>query len=176
MKVIVINGMPRVGKDLFVSLCQKNKNYQVFNFSTVDFVKEIATKCGWSGEKTPESRKFLSDLKDLLSAAPWYDVPIHDIKKKIDIAKLTLEQCGLSDFNMVVFIHAREPENIEKIKNKFNASTLLIHRLEVEKEQSNHADSNVFDYDYDYNIYNNGTVDELMEISSSFLDLIFKEN
>ena len=45
--------------------------------STVDFVKEVAKFCGWNGQKTPKDRKFLSDLKNILTQ--WNDIPYKDI-------------------------------------------------------------------------------------------------
>ena len=64
--VVVINGSGGVGKSTFIELCREWDN-RVFETSTVDFVKEVAKMCGWDGTKTDENRKFLSDLKDLLS-------------------------------------------------------------------------------------------------------------
>ena len=70
-KVFVINGEAGCGKDTFVSLCQDAiveegfSSSRIVNVSMVDKIKEIAIMCGWDGKKTPESRKFLSDLKDL---------------------------------------------------------------------------------------------------------------
>ena len=49
--------------------------------STVDFVKEIAKKCGWKGEKDLKNRKFLSDLKDLLTN--WNNVPFNKIVQQV---------------------------------------------------------------------------------------------
>ena len=50
MKVIVINGKPTAGKSTFIKLCNeisinwtysyKDYNYQVFELSMVDFVKD----------------------------------------------------------------------------------------------------------------------------------------
>ena len=67
MKVIIINGKAEVGKDTLVTMCKDLLGAnRILNISTVDFVKEVANFCGWDGTKTPENRKFLSDLKDLV--------------------------------------------------------------------------------------------------------------
>ena len=49
--------------------------------STVDFVKEIAARWGWDGTKTPQNRKFLSDLsfvvgmvKKILKTENFYQI------------------------------------------------------------------------------------------------------
>ena len=81
MKIIVINGVPRSGKDQFVSFCQ-NQTYWCKNISTVDFVKAVAQYCGWDGTKTPENRAFLAALKDLLTK--WNDVPYKHIEESIE--------------------------------------------------------------------------------------------
>ena len=81
--IYVVNGAPRSGKDTFCSMIAKfmGEGY-VRVYSTADYVKIIAaTAFGWNGEKTPRARKFLSDLKDLLTE--WNDIPFKDIQKKV---------------------------------------------------------------------------------------------
>ena len=68
-----------VGKTTFEAKCKElvaanstfwydeKQRMAVDVISTVDFVKQIARECGWDGVKTPRNRKFLSDLKDLLT-------------------------------------------------------------------------------------------------------------
>ena len=81
MRVVIINGKSSVGKDCFVTMCKEILGAEyVCNVSTVDFVKEVAEFCGWDGTKTPENRKFLSDLKDLLT--DWNDIPLKRFVKK----------------------------------------------------------------------------------------------
>ena len=54
MRIVVINGMPRSGKDTFVGMCQEIiGEKRCLNVSTVDFVKEVAAYCGWDKTKTP---------------------------------------------------------------------------------------------------------------------------
>ena len=168
MKVFVINGMPRAGKDTFVEMCQIEALW-CLNVSTVDFVKKLAGQCGWDGTKTPENRAFLSDLKDLLTR--WGDVPFKEVCRAINLFKLEME---LYDFNPdegVVFIHCREPEEIQKFVEYYNAQTLLMRREAIEtKEQSNHADAEVFNCNYDFVVENNGTLDELKQKAIWFLE------
>lgn len=77
--IIVINGLPRSGKDTFVYLVSK---YAITsNFSSVDFVKDVAKYAGWNGEKDGKSRLFLSKLKELLSK--YDDIPYKKIKEEI---------------------------------------------------------------------------------------------
>ena len=59
--VMVMNGKGGVGKD---ALCQAlESRFSVVNISSITPIKEIASQHGWQGEKTPEARRFLAELK-----------------------------------------------------------------------------------------------------------------
>lgn len=167
MKYFIINGRPRSGKDTFVNFCLEELGAFGKLISTVDFVKKIATECGWDGTKDLKNRKFLSDLKDLLTN--WGDVPYKKTLQEIDMFKFDLDCWNVSDKG-VVFIMCREPKEIERFERELNAKSLLIRRASVEfEQQSNHADSEVLNHKYDYIIENNGTIDELKEKAKDFL-------
>lgn len=167
MKYFIINGRPRSGKDTFVNFCLEELGAFGKLISTVDFVKEIAARCGWDKTKTPKNRKFLSDLKDLLTN--WGDVPYKKTLQEIDMFKFDLDYWDVSDKG-VVFIMCREPKEIDRFERELNAKSVLIQRASVEfEQQSNHADSEVLNHKYDYIIENNGTVDELKEKAKEFL-------
>lgn len=167
MKYFIINGRPRSGKDTFVNFCLEELGAFGKLISTVDFVKKIATECGWDGTKDLKNRKFLSDLKDLLTN--WGDVPYKKTLQEIDMFKFDLDYWDVSDKG-VVFIMCREPKEIERFERELNAKSVLILRASVEfEQQSNHADSEVLNHKYDYIIENNGTVDELKEKAKGFL-------
>ena len=167
MKYFIINGRPRSGKDTFVNFCLEELGAFGKLISTVDFVKKIATECGWDGTKDLKNRKFLSDLKDLLTN--WGDVPYKKTLQEIDMFKFDLDCWNVSDKG-VVFIMCREPKEIERFERELNAKSLLIRRASVEfEQQSNHADSEVLNHKYDYIIENNGTIDELKEKAKGFL-------
>ena len=72
------------------------------------------------------------------------------------------------------FIDAREPEDIKRLKDKFNCKTILITRDE-KKSYGNHADDNVFNYDYDIKIDNTGSLEEFRAAAKKFVDSYFKE-
>ena len=167
MKYFIINGRPRSGKDTFVNFCLEELGAFGKLISTVDFVKKIATECGWDGTKDLKNRKFLSDLKDLLTN--WGDVPYKKTLQEIDMFKFDLDYWDVPDKG-VVFIMCREPKEIERFERELNAKSVLIRRASVEfEQQSNHADSEVLNHKYDYIIENNGTVDELKEKAKEFL-------
>jgi hypothetical protein len=170
--VVIINGMPRSGKDTFVELCQEiNGNHRVYQYSTVDFVKDIAKLCGWNGTKTPKDRKFLSDLKDILTQ--WGDVPFSKTMLRIfEIYNEANIHFGLTQEQVLIFIHCREPQEIARFKKALGEQcrSLLIRRPTVEtNDQSNHADEEVFNYEYDNVIYNDGTIADFRTKAWDFL-------
>lgn len=171
MKVVIINGKGGCGKDTFVTMCRDILGItKILNVSTVDYVKEIAKHCGWDGTKTPENRKFLSDLKDVLTQ--WNDVPLKKVCQEITTWQNIWIASGEYD-KTVVFIHCREPKEIKKLCKElgtYNPITLLIRRDAAESvEQMNHADNEVLNYEYDYTIFNNGSLSELRARAEEFL-------
>lgn len=156
-QIFIINGSGGSGKDTFVSLVREcmergiGRNNLVDNFSSVDKVKEIARMIGWDGKKTEKDRKFLSDLK--LLCTEYNNMPFKSMQEKVEEFE--------NDNAEFLFLHIREPEEIEKAKKAFNAETILIIRDNIKQITSNMADKNVRDYDYDIVIYNNGTLEEL---------------
>lgn len=167
MQVVVINGKPTVGKDSFVELCQKHLLW-CLNVSTVDCVKDLARWCGWDGTKDDRNRKFLSDLKDLLTN--WDNVPFKKVCEAIESFE---KKALLHDFpteDVLCFVHCREPQEIQKFVDKYNAITLLIRRDSAEHAKaSNHADESVLDYGYDFVVNNNSTLEKLEEMAIFFL-------
>lgn len=155
-KIIVINGAATVGKSTFISLCHEI-DPRVIETSTVDFVKEIALKAGWDGIKDQKGRKLLSDIKDALER--YDDVP----NKKID-------EFIQSHSDNIIFVNAREPHNIQYYKDKYNAITVLVTNLNAKTVHGNHADENIYDYNYDIHIDNSGTLEQLKKVAKVFLD------
>lgn len=142
-QIVIINGTGGCGKDTFVSFVSKYK--RVYNFSSIDKVKEIAKLIGWDGGKTDKDRKFLSDLKKLTTE--YNDMAFNSIKDAIGIFKNSDDE--------IMFIHIREPEEIKRAVDAFKAKSLLIKRDGYDNIMTNKSDANVENYDYDYIIYNN---------------------
>ncbi len=169
MSIYIINGKPESGKSTFCQMVIElmGENFAV-ELSTVDKVKEIATYCGWDGTKSLENRRFLSDLKDLLTK--WGDVPVKDIKKRINTFYYTAEYWDIDTDKMAIFINCREPEEIARLCEELNAKSILIVRDNTTNcEVSNHADENVFNYDYDITIRNNSNLDHLKLTAQAFI-------
>ena len=175
MKVVVINGFPRSGKSTFVEYVKK-WNHPTMEVSMVDFTKKVAKAAGWHGEKEPEDRRFLAHLKDLLEE--WRDKPFEDVRTRIEAAAKHYKEDFTSPEifdHFIVFIHSREPRDIERLVEYFNAKTVFIERAAAsENEQSNHADSSVLNYDYDYKITNNEGLKELEDKARVFISLILE--
>ncbi|MBQ2397775.1 MAG: hypothetical protein II304_12205 [Bacteroidales bacterium] len=159
-QVFIINGSGGVGKDTFVELVAKEFNLSVMNFSSVDKVKEIARIIGWTGGKTEKDRKFLSDLK--LLCTDYNNMPFNSMSEKV-------REFTESDAAML-FLHIREPEEIEKAKIAFSAKTVLIKRDAVKQITSNMADGNVFNYQYDIIVNNDGDKKYLENIAQNFVE------
>ena len=155
-KIIVINGVGGSGKDTFVEYCKKYAN--VSNFSSIDKVKEIAIIIGWNGTKSEKDRKFLSDLKRLTTE--YNDLSYKSVVEAINSFKDSESE--------ILFIHIREPEEIKRIVDEFNALTLLIKRKDINPINSNYSDASVNNYNYDY-IIENTTLEELEMSAYNFV-------
>lgn len=162
-KIVIINGSGGVGKDTFVEFCRIYAN--VTNISSVDKVKEAAKILGWNGVKTEVDRQFLSELKSLSSV--YNDNPYEYVESNV-------HKFMNDNSSYLMFIHVREPEEIERIKGNFGCITLLIKNDNVDKIVSNDADANVENYKYDYIIYNDGDLKTLGNKAADFVRLINK--
>jgi hypothetical protein len=165
-KIVIINGYPGSGKDTFIDICRKLT--KVESVSIIDIVKHIASKAGWNNDKSPKGRKFLCDLKDILTE--YNDFPIRDVA--LSTEEFLMWESGL------LFVTMRQPEDIERFKKVYpEAITLFIRRdkAKVDYEMSetkNGADSGVEDYNYDYYVYNDRTLDDLKDCAQAFLTSI----
>ena len=155
---IIINGSGGVGKDTFVDYCRIFAN--VTNVSSVDKVKEAAKILGWTGGKSEDDRKFLSDMK-LLSTG-YNNFPYEYLKE--NIAKFMEDKSS-----NVLFMHIREPEEIDKIKKEFGCITVLVQNINKRRIDSNMADANVCNYEYDYVINNDYDLNRLKEKAIHFI-------
>lgn len=159
-RIFIINGSGGCGKDTFVELFAKHYGEEkVWNYSSVDKVKRIAKEIGWTGTKTEKDRKLLSDLK--LLTTEYNDMPMEDLKEKVKEFRSSQAE--------ILFLHIREPKEIEKAQKEFYAGTILIRRDWIPQITSNMADANVFNYNYDITIYNNGTLEDYNKIVNKFV-------
>ncbi|MGN0268085.1 MAG: hypothetical protein ACI4D7_10450 [Lachnospiraceae bacterium] len=163
---IVINGAGGVGKD---TLCEfAKKKYKTMNVSSVDPIKEAAYILGWDGQKRLEDRKFLSDLKRLVSQ-------YNDFSTKYLVDQYKKFIAGDDD---LLFVHIREGEEINHFKESIDGKiiTLLIRRDIGDHQYGNISDDEVELYNYDYIYDNNLPLDKAENDFIGFLTSIINEN
>lgn len=140
--VIVINGRGGVGKDTLCELAAQH--FKVRNISSITPIKNIAKQCGWGGEKDDKARKFLSDLKRVLSE--YNDYPTRWARREYEEF--------LDSDEEIMFVHIREGSEIDKFvrATEGRAKTLLIRGGERMTKSSfgNASDDCVEEYRYDY--------------------------
>ena len=157
--VLIVNGKPRAGKDTFVELL--SYMIPVYKYSIIEKVKCVALDCGWKGKKEERDRKFLYELKKLTDE--YSDMSFIDVYKKI-------EAFANDEIKEVLFaVDIRDPEDIEMMKDLTGAFTVFIENENVPDITSNPADANVANYEYDFVIKNNGTMDDYKREVYNFL-------
>jgi hypothetical protein len=144
--IIIINGKGGSGKDTICSIVSKYTHS--ISISAITPIKDIARISGWTGEKDNKSRKFLSDLKKAF--IDYNDLPLNYLLS--EVKKFT------TDDNKVLFVHIREPNEIDKFKLSVEIPviTLLVQRPSANIIFGNESDDFVDDYKYDY-IFQNDT-------------------
>ena len=172
MKILCVNGSPRVGKDLFCKYAYENRG-MVYSYSTIDEVKKLALQLGWDGQKDAKGRKFLSDLKDALTT--YSDLPRKYVLEQIEQILTLYKRSDNSD--VIFLVQMREPAEIERWKNLHGARSVCITRDDATMvtEWGNHADDETMFYHYDYYLTNASNKEAWKEKSVNFIDKIRKE-
>lgn len=165
-KVIVINGYPESGKDVFVEMCRELYPNS-YNLHASDPAKDALVEVGWDGEKTPEARQTLS----MMVSMSWkYGV----------VLKYVRDMVLRSRKDSIIFVHCREYENVCTLKREFNALTLFIDRastyINIDDELSSKADREAGQYKelYDCTITNNAAMDSLRKEAELFMKAILE--
>lgn len=175
LRIVAVNGAPTSGKTTFELMVHsiRMKEYgELTNiWSVIEPIKELARVHFGIGQdddwgeppaKTPEVRRFYSDLKDAFDRYCNYTYT----NCVTQISGFSYEA---KEKDVLLFIDAREPKDLQMLKDKFNATTVCIRRASAENlETSNHADAEVLNFKYDIEIANNGTEEDLKEVAREF--------
>lgn len=165
MIIVILNGSNGVGKDTFADMCSKYADTK--HISSVDYVKEMALKIGWDGVKDEDGRKFLHNLKLTLDA--YRDTIWSDLMARAEAERLSGTE--------ILFVDIREPSEIKKAYRKFSDAEYTVCSALVSRNGAvadNEADKFVNDFDYDFYIDNNGTLEELDRIAHVFVSSYVK--
>lgn len=114
--------------------------------------------------KDEKGRKFLCELKRIIDE---YD------DRNFQRVKQTIEHMTTDD--MVFLVDMREPQDIERARKELNAKIVFVKNSNVPIINSNYADAGVFDINYDIEIDNSGTLDDLKDKAKDFIDKYIKE-
>lgn len=165
--IVIVNGYQNSGKTEFEKFVGEYKPTMIR--SSIDCVKEFAIKYfGWDGNeenKTDEIRLLLQQLKVMLVSE--FDYIFKDVLK-------TINKFYNTD-DIFLMIDVREPKEIERFKSSFGAVTVFIERDECKNTIINPADVDVENYQYDYTIKNNGTLEDLKFHTKWIVDLIIEK-
>lgn len=172
MKIFIISGKAETGKNKVATLLKEiyeKKNKKTINVAYASYLKEYAKNIlNWDGNENKKPRDFLQHLG------------VEIIKKQIDdkmLIRRIIEDIKVYSnyFDVVTISDARFKEEIEDIKNNFN-DVISIHILEKENSltalQKKHITEIALDgyQNYDYEISNNGTIDELKKELEKIID------
>lgn len=165
--LIVVNGFAGSGKDTFCGYCEdylykKDKTTWIKHSS--DFAKTILFSMNWDGEKTIETRKLLADIV-AFGENTGYNLKelfrFVDKKEKLD----------------VIFYHERNPKEIQKIVDYYKCSqeitvfTLFVNRGVDESEKDRWGIQN---FNYDIEVLNDGTLEDLEKAAKDVCDFWLK--
>ena len=161
--LIILNGIGTCGKDTFMNFCSEFT--KCYHYSTIDYYKEIAKEYfDWDEIKDEKGRKLLSDLK--IASINYNNMPMKILRKEYD------KICNEKKYN-IFFCVCRDIQDIEYIKANYKrAYSLLITNDNIPKITSNEGDANVLNYEYDYVIENNGTLEELSDKARDFCSMM----
>lgn len=173
-KIIILNGQGGSGKDSFKNFIkdydkEKTGQARIGDTSMIARVKEIAKMCGWHGQKEDKDRAFLHNLKILLEQ--YNDLPFRSVESNIKLYE-SFNKLGENNEKInlfpYIFVDAREPADIERFVKNFDTTTILVRR--GQRVYGNEADDNVENWNYDYIIENNGSLEDLQAAAQVFWD------
>ena len=175
VQLIIINGIGGSGKSTFCGYCKvaAQDRAHVYELSTVDYIKKVASMCGWNGGKTTKDRTFLSDLK--MAFTKWNNAPINEVFNSI---KRSIKESP--EDNHIFFINSREPEDIEVIYNKAKKAgypiiRILVHNPNIVVNEVPELIEGITSITYDKYIENDKDIHNLYKKAEEFITEILKQ-
>ena len=173
VKIVVINGSAESGKDKFIKFIQEkcSRDIMAFNESSIDPPKKAMAALGMDPkDKSEKNRQIMVDLKQFWIEKTDGLGPINYIK---GLHKFYESQYEAFSGLKILFIHCREPDEIQKIVDEFgdNCETLLIksHRGKAFK---NGSDDVVENFNYNNVFENDKGLEHLESLALEFLEYI----
>lgn len=166
-KIIVINGVSRSGKDTFVKFL-KNKTLGILEHSTIDTIVAALDDFNMIdiSRKTTKEREFIATVKQAwikYNNGPFEEVK-HIVRRMAHAYKY-----------LILVIHVREPEEIKKLRDYFKEDFTSVLVIRDDAKPQHTTDNFVNMMDYDYMVYNNGTLEDLEKETVKFLEFLNKE-
>ena len=176
MKIFIIGGKARQGKDTFCSMIRsyyKSKNIKTINLQFSSYIKEYAKRIAkWDGDETDKPRELLQEIgvKILREKID----PLFLVKRMINDIKVYSNY-----FDVITISDARAIDELEMIKKEFeNVTTIRLTRPNFdnglnEKEKNDFTETNLDNYhNFDYEIVNDGTIEDLKEKFNELMKVI----
>lgn len=176
MKIFVICGKARAGKDTFCSLIRsyyKEQNIKTINLQFSSYIKEYAKKiANWDGDDTDKPRELLQELGTEV------------IRKKIDPLFFVKRIIGdikvySNYFDVITISDARAKVELDLIKENFdNVCIIKVVRPNFDngltkKQQQHFTETDLDDYEkFDYTIINDGTIEDLKKKFEDLMKVI----
>jgi len=151
--VVAINGAGGAGKDSFCEAVAQR--YQTRNVSSIDPIKKLAERGGWTyDDKSMAGRRLLAELKAAFTR--YNDLPNRYVVEQY-------RQFMEAPQEEVLFVHIREPEEIEKFRREVpGCRTLLVRSPRTgETVYGNDADDRVEGFPYDFVYMNDKPLEEM---------------
>lgn len=168
IKVYVVNGEPRSGKDTFIDfmmLILNDAGVPVSQFSSIDPVRGMLNDLDTvdiSG-KSPEDRKLLSVVGEALQEHSSFKTGMSFNHISAFSRSIPDEETG------VFFLHMREPDLIERMKSGLlpdkSLTTIKVVSKRSESVKNNSSDAGVHDMVYDLIVENNGSRGALFDMA-----------
>ncbi len=178
MKIILIGGQANSGKDTtaeFIDEYYRSRGLDVVNIQIAYYIKMYAKEIAkWDGDNETKPRQLLQDLGTEL------------IRKQIDeyfFIKRIIQDIDIYSryFDIITISDGRLPEEFASIKLAY-PETVTVHVTRpgyvsrLTKEQKSHVTESLVDtIDYDYEIVNDGTIDDLQTKAIDLIRIIEKE-